>query len=109
MLGIGVALGLVIGGDVGVSHREGGPHIGGDLGQRRLHLGRRYSESIHVGSIEAPGELPQRVVATSPHVGEDGSHVFDGRLDLSLRPGQHPAQVAFDTTEIQTLEHDWRG
>ena len=106
MLGIGMALCLVVGGDVGVGDLESRAHLGRNLLGCRLHLGGGNPEVVDVSSIEALGQLPQSNVAASSHVGEDRSNILDRRLDLRLRSGQHSSQVACNTTKIQTLEHD---
>ncbi len=106
MLAVGVALGLVVGGDVAAGHLEGGPQGRVDLGQCRLHVLGRHSQVVDASAVVALGQLAQGRVAALANVGQQGPDLVDGRFDLGLWARQATTQVAAHATEVESLEHD---
>ena len=88
-----------------MGHLEGGPHVGRDLLEGGLDVGVGHPQVVDLGAVEASGELAERDVAARPHVGEEGPHLVDRRLDLGRRAGQPTAEVTAHPAEVESLQH----
>ena len=109
VLGVGVPLRLVVGGDVGVGHLEGGPHVGRDLLERRLAAsasGTRSSSTsapskraVSSRSASSPRARTSASSARTSSIG--GSTCADGRGRRRRRSPSTPRRSSRCST--------WRG
>jgi hypothetical protein len=95
-------LSFVVGGDFIARVFEGGTELGGCILEGGEQLVTGHAQIVDRATVELLGQITQRIVTTTPNLGDDRAHALDGRRLHGIPPSRQRAEIGVRAAKIES-------